>query len=133
MDHDLRYQLYRLDNENKVNVVIREESIWLTQKSMSELFAVGQPAIAKHLKNIFESGELDENQVYSKVEYTANSIDEFLKFRRYKILNHKGRVSMKQAKDKAHLEYGEFNKIQKVNSDFEKEIEKLQGRGKMDE
>ena len=68
----LDFQLYKLDNENEVSVLIKEDTIWVTQKTMSTLFDVGQPAIAKHLKNIFESGELVENQVYSKMEYTAN-------------------------------------------------------------
>ena len=68
---NLRYELFKLDDETQVNAVIKDESVWLTQKAMSELFDIGQPAIAKHLKNIFENGELEENQVYSKMEYTA--------------------------------------------------------------
>lgn len=65
---DLRYQLYRLDNENDVNAIIKDNTIWLTQKSMSELFKVGVPAINKHLKNIFDEGELDEISTVSKME-----------------------------------------------------------------
>jgi len=68
---NLNYQLYKLDNENEVNAVIEGETIWLTQKSMSELFGVGVPAISKHLKNIFEEGELDEEVVISKLETTT--------------------------------------------------------------
>lgn len=48
------------------------ETIWLTQKQLSELFDVGVPAINKHLKNIFETGELIENSVISKMEITAS-------------------------------------------------------------
>jgi hypothetical protein len=328
--NSLQYQMYRLDNDNEINALVRDETIWLTQKSMSELFGVGIPAISKHLANIFESGELDEHSTVSKMEivqsegvreikreivfynldaiisvgyrvnslratrfrqwatkilrefitkgfvldderlkqgekvfgkdyfkellervrsiraserriwmqitdifaeisadydkdspitrdfyamvqnkfhyaitgYTAaeiisdrsdrthgnmgltvwknspdgrilksdvsvaknylneqeirrlersvsgffdyvedliedevllkmddfaKSIDEFLKFRRYKILTHKGKVTMQDAKNKAHLEYIEFNKTQKINSDFEKEIAKIEG------
>ena len=47
------------------------ETIWATQKSIADLFGVKQPAISKHLKNIFKDGELDENSVYSILEYTA--------------------------------------------------------------
>ena len=47
------------------------ESVWLTQTQIAMLFGVGQPAISKHLNNIFKSGELDENSVYSILEYTA--------------------------------------------------------------
>lgn len=66
--NNLQYQLYKLDNENEVNAVIKDETIWLTQKSMSELFGVGVPAINKHLNNIFESGELEVNATISKME-----------------------------------------------------------------
>ena len=66
--NSLQYQLYRLDDENEVNALIKDETIWLTQKSMSELFDVGIPAINKHLNNIFESGELEESSTISKME-----------------------------------------------------------------
>jgi len=64
--------LYQTELENvTVNVVFQDESFWLTQKAMSELFGVEIPAISKHLRNIFESGELEENSVISKMETTA--------------------------------------------------------------
>ena len=69
--------------------------------------------------------DLIEDEVLLKMEDFARSIDEFLQFRRYKVLTHKGNVSMQDAKDKAHLEYSEFNKTQKINSDFEKHIAKI--------
>ena len=55
-----------------VQVVYRDENIWCTQKAMAQLFDVGVPAISKHLKNIFETGELVENSVISKMETTAS-------------------------------------------------------------
>jgi hypothetical protein len=55
----------------QVEVFIKEESVWLTQKAMAELFGVKVPAINKHLKNIFESGELSENSAISILETTA--------------------------------------------------------------
>ncbi len=57
--------------EDGVQVVYRDETIWCTQKAMAQLFNVGVPAISKHLKNIFESGELVENMVVSKMEITT--------------------------------------------------------------
>ena len=54
--------------EDGVQVVYRDESIWCTQKAMAQLFDVGVPAISKHLKNIFETGELTEDMVVSKME-----------------------------------------------------------------
>ena len=58
--NSLQYQLYKLDNENEINAVIKDETIWLTQKSMSELFECSPDNISLHLKNIYESGELEE-------------------------------------------------------------------------
>ncbi len=55
----------------KVEVLLNNETLWLTQKRISELFGVGIPAISKHLKNIFDSNELDQNSVISILETTA--------------------------------------------------------------
>ncbi|MBD5636280.1 MAG: virulence RhuM family protein [Clostridia bacterium] len=57
--------------EDGVQVVYRDESVWCTQKAMAQLFDVGVPAISKHLKNIFETGELIEEMVVSKMEITT--------------------------------------------------------------
>jgi hypothetical protein len=54
-----------------VEVVFQEENFWLTQKALAELFGVKVPAVNKHLKNIFESGELVEESVVSILETTA--------------------------------------------------------------
>lgn len=54
-----------------VSVVFKDETFWLTQKAMAELFDVQTPAISKHLKNIFADGELEENMVVSKMETTT--------------------------------------------------------------
>jgi len=64
--------LYTSPNgEIRVDVFINNETVWLTQKSIAKLFAVQRPAITKHLSNIFDSGELDENSVCSILEHTA--------------------------------------------------------------
>lgn len=55
-------------NDVTVNAIIKDETIWITQKAMAELFGVKVPAISKHLKNIFEDGELNEEVVVSKME-----------------------------------------------------------------
>jgi len=54
-----------------IDVYFQNETLWLTQKKMAELFEVKIPAISKHLKNIFEGGELEENSVISILETTA--------------------------------------------------------------
>lgn len=55
----------------RLDVVLMDESIWLTQKAMAELFSVGVPTISKHLKNIFDSGELQKELVISNLETTT--------------------------------------------------------------
>jgi hypothetical protein len=57
--------------QQKVEVTFQDENFWLTQKAMSQLFGVEVPSISKHLRNIFESGELIESSVVSKMETTA--------------------------------------------------------------
>jgi hypothetical protein len=59
------------DGAVKVDVFFKNETVWLTQKALAELFAVKVPAINKHLKNIFDSGELVEDSVISILETTA--------------------------------------------------------------
>lgn len=54
-----------------VQVIYKDETIWATQKAMAQLFDVQRPAISKHLKNIFNEGELSESSVCSKMEHTA--------------------------------------------------------------
>ena len=70
--NEIQFILYNLPEEDgKVQVVIKDETIWATQKAMSQLFGVGVPAINKHLKNIFNEKELDVEVVVSKMEITT--------------------------------------------------------------
>ena len=55
----------------RVEVFFKDETVWLTQKMIAKLFGIQRPAITKHLKNIFESGELSEDSVSSILEHTA--------------------------------------------------------------
>ena len=72
MSNEIQYLLYSMpDADGKVQVVIKDETLWCTQKAMAQLFGVGVPAISKHLKNIFEEGELVADSVISKMETTA--------------------------------------------------------------
>lgn len=59
------------DGDVSVNAYIKNETLWITQKAMAELFGVQVPAISKHLKNIFNDGELEEQVVVSKMEITT--------------------------------------------------------------
>ena len=71
-DQTTEFLLYTAPNGAiKVEVLLSGETLWLTQKRMAELFGVGVPAISKHLKNIFDSGELVEDVVVSILETTT--------------------------------------------------------------
>ena len=73
MENNFQFLIYRSAEEDvSINAVVKDESIWLTQQGMAELFGVQKPAISKHLKNIFEEGELDEKVVVSKMEPTTH-------------------------------------------------------------
>ena len=72
MNSEIQFLLYNLpDEDGKVQVVMKDETIWCTQKAMAQLFGVGVPAISKHLKDIFEEGELQKEVVVSKMEITT--------------------------------------------------------------
>ena len=72
MNENQQFLLYTApDGEVKVEVCFRDETVWLTQKELAELFGVKRPAVTKHLSNIFASGELAENSVCSILEHTA--------------------------------------------------------------
>lgn len=73
MENDLKkFILYTAPSgEIRLDVLLQDESVWLTQKTIAELFGVQRPAITRHLRNIFEAGELEENSVSSILEHTA--------------------------------------------------------------
>lgn len=71
---------------------------------------------------------IERENTFTMTEF-ASSINEFLAFRKYDVLEGKGHISKKQADEKAKAEYNEFNKTQKINSDFEKEVKKLMAKG----
>ena len=175
MNSEIQFLLYNLpDEEGRVQVIIRDETIWCTQKAMAQLFGVGVPAISKHLKNIFQEGELQKEVVVSKMEITtrhgamegktqissvdfyhldaiiavgyrvnienqierhntftmeqfAASVNKFLTFNDYQILPDKGRISALQAKARAESEYDMFNKTQRIDSDFDKQVREMLG------
>jgi len=65
------FLLYTTPNGKvKIEIFLHNENIWLTQEKISQLFGVQRPAVTKHLRNIFESGELDEKVVCSILELT---------------------------------------------------------------
>ena len=86
MDIEVQFLLYNMpEDSGKVQVVIKDETIWCTQKAMAQLFGVGVPAVSKHLKNIFDEGELSPEMTISKMETVINrgkrgEVNEFIDF-----------------------------------------------------
>ncbi len=69
MPNELQFVLYNIDQEDiKVKVAIKDETIWVTQRGMAELFDVNVSAVSKHLSNIYEEGELSQTATVSKME-----------------------------------------------------------------
>ncbi len=64
--------LYQPDESVKLEVRLENETVWLTQQQIADLFGVKQPAISKHLSNIYKSGELDEHSTCSILEHMGN-------------------------------------------------------------
>ena len=69
MEQYVKFLIYQsAEQDVAVNAVVRDETIWLTQKGMAELFGVDVPAISKHLSNIYDEGELEAEATLSKME-----------------------------------------------------------------
>ncbi len=137
--------------EVRVEVFLQDETLWLTQKAIGRLFGKERSVITKHLKNIFDSGELDEKSNVQKmhiplsdkpvkyynldviisVGYQVNSY-QATQFRilATKTLKDKGKVSALEAKLKADREYEKYRIVQDKNyiSDFDKEIQRITGK-----
>lgn len=112
MSKELQFLMYNTPEENvSVNAVVKDETIWLTQKAMAELFGCTTDNISLHLKNIYADGELDE----------SSTTEEF------SVVQQEG--SRKQADAKAEEEYIHFNKRQKIVSDFDLQVKKLVAEG----
>lgn len=65
--------VYQPDEVTRLEVRVSDETVWLTQEQISQIFSVGRPAITKHIRNIYSSGELDENSTCSILEHMGNA------------------------------------------------------------
>ena len=71
-NREMQFLVYRaMDEDVSVNAIIKDESIWLSQKGMAELFDVSASSVSRHLKNIFDEGELDEKVVIAEIATTT--------------------------------------------------------------
>ena len=73
MSNEIQFLLYSLpDEEGKVQVVIKDETIWCTQKAMAQLFGVDKSGISRHISNIFKEGELQQDTTVAKIATVVN-------------------------------------------------------------
>ena len=73
MSNEIQFLLYSLpDDEGKVQVVIKDETIWCTQKAMAQLFGVDKSGISRHISNIFKEGELQQDTTIAKIATVVN-------------------------------------------------------------
>ena len=72
MNNEILFLLYNVpEGDGKVQVIIKDESLWMTQKAMGVLFGVERSVITKHLNNIFKLDELQKDSVCAKIAHTA--------------------------------------------------------------
>lgn len=120
----ISYILYSSPEEDvKVMALVKDETIWLTQKAMAELFDCSTDNISLHLKNVFASGELEKKSVTEEISATASDGKNYRM--NFYNLDGNGKVSRDQADEKAFGEYEIFNRTQKIDSDFDKVIRKI--------
>jgi hypothetical protein len=105
--------LYAIGDTNVyVDVVYKDETFWMTQKAIAELFDVNVPAISKHIKNVLEDGELAADSTVSILEIVQKNwlseTDKFLYNNRRRILEDKGHISHDAAMKKAAEVYEQF-------------------------
>lgn len=84
---DSQIVLYKPNDSISLEVKIdaAHETVWLTQQQIADLFGTKQPAISKHLSNIYKSGELDEDSTYSILEYMGNDGKQKYKIKYYNL------------------------------------------------
>lgn len=103
--------------------LVKDETIWLTQKAMAELFDCSTDNISLYLKNVFASGELEKKSVTEEISATASDGKNYRM--NFYNLDGNGKVGRDRADEKAFEEYEIFNRSQKIDSDFDKVIRKI--------
>ena len=111
--------------QDGLEVRFQDETVWLTQKLMAELFQCSTDNVSLHLKNIFKDGELLKKSVTEEFSVTAS--DGFLKFNQREILDNPGKISAEIAKNFSESEWVKYRIVQDrlFESDFDQEVKKL--------
>lgn len=109
------------DGLTKINVKMQDETVWLTQQQLAELYQSSKSNVSEHIKHIFEEGELDEESVVRKFRTTASdgknysvihyNLDMILSSGNRKLLTGAGKVSHDEAMKKAKEEYKKYQAI----------------------
>ena len=114
---------------DSIEVRVQDHEVWLTQKSLGQLFDVDRSVITKHLKNVFQEGELDEATTCANFAQVADNgrtyhykLDAFLQFNDAEILHDKGKVTAAIAKAFAESEFEQYRVLQDklYQSDFDR-------------
>ena len=115
--------------DGSIEVRVQDHEVWLTQKSLGQLFDVDRSVITKHLKNVFQEGESDETTTCANFAQVADSgrtyhykLDAFLQFNDAEILHDKGKVTAAIAKAFAESEFEQYRVLQDelYQSDFDR-------------
>lgn len=123
------------DGLTKIETTFDEDTVWLSVDQMAELFQRDRSVIGKHVRNIFNEGELDKNSVWAKFAYTAADGKTYnVDYYNLDVIisvGYRVYISHKQALDKAHAEYDKYknrleNNISPVERDFFESIEGLE-------
>ena len=144
--HENELILYNTeDGKTRLECRFQEDSLWLSLNQLSDLFQRDKSVISKHLKNIFEDEELEKNSVVANHATTAAdgksyqvdyySLEAIFAVGYNELLTHAGKISAKQAKEKAHLEYDKFRKIidlkpSQVDKDLDAAIKQISSKKK---
>ena len=124
------------DGESRIEVRLEGETVWLNLEQMAELFQRNKSTISRHIKNVFEEGELNKEVVVAKYATTTQhgaieGKSQTLRISRKDILTHAGHVSAQLAKAKADAEYDKFkertkNELTPVEIHFLEQFEREQ-------
>jgi hypothetical protein len=145
MENKSQILIYQTENgETKLDVRFHEETVWLSQKMMAQLFQTTVPNINMHLKNIFDEGELEENRTIQEfliVQQEGNrdvqrkqifyNMDRFLSLNDREILSGAGSISHELAKANAEREFDTFNEIRRNlidKSDFDDVLKNIENK-----
>ena len=131
------FVIYETDDKiSKVSVRLEEETVWLTQAHLVELFQSSKANISEHIKHIFDDGELNKNSVVRKFRTTAadgkNFLDTKLRMLNKDVLTNKGNISHRRAIEKAEKEFDicRQREMRQLESDFDRAVKQLTQKSK---